>query len=53
MKNLELKDLYEGFRNPEVIKGYAKLIEQEAKLLKKPINIIFPKRLIDQKKGNC
>jgi hydrogenase expression/formation protein HypD len=40
MKNLELKDLYEGFRNPEVIKGYAKLIEQEAKLLKKPINIM-------------
>jgi len=40
MKDLELKDLYEGFRNPEVIKGYAKLIEEEAKLLKRPINIM-------------
>lgn len=40
MQNLELKDLYEGFRNPEVIKSYAKLIKKEAKLLKKPINIM-------------
>ena len=40
IKNIELKDLYEGFRNPEVIRGYAKLIEEEAKLLKKPINIM-------------
>lgn len=40
MRNLHLKDLYDGFRQPEVIKSYAKLIEQEAKKLSKPINIM-------------
>ena len=37
---LQLKDLYDGFRQPEVIKSYAKLIEQEADKLDKVINIM-------------
>lgn len=37
---LELKNLYDDFRKPETIKAYAKLIQQEAKKLKKPINIM-------------
>ncbi len=37
---LKLKDLYDGFRQPDVIKSYAKLIDEEAKKLKKPINIM-------------
>jgi hydrogenase expression/formation protein HypD len=40
MAELQLKDLYDGFRNPEVIKGFAKLIAEEAKKLPKPINIM-------------
>jgi hydrogenase expression/formation protein HypD len=40
MGELQLKDLYDGFRNPEVIQGFAKLINEEAKKLKKPINIM-------------
>ncbi len=40
MSELQLKDLYEGFRNPEVIKGFAKLISEEAKKLPRPINIM-------------
>lgn len=40
MKELELKDLYEGFRNPEVIRGLAKLIREEAQSLPRPINIM-------------
>lgn len=40
MSELQLKDLYEGFRNPEVIKGLAKLINQEAANLPRPINVM-------------
>ena len=40
MSELQLKDLYEGFRNPKVILGFAKLINEEAKKLKRPINIM-------------
>ncbi|WP_304543926.1 hydrogenase formation protein HypD [Sulfurimonas microaerophilic] len=40
MGELQLKDLYTGFRDPEVIQGYAKLIEEEAKKLSSPINIM-------------
>jgi len=40
MDKLNLKDLYDGFRQPEVIKSYAKLISQEALKLTKPINIM-------------
>jgi hydrogenase expression/formation protein HypD len=40
MTKLNLKDLYEGFRQPEVIKSYAKLIEEDAKKLGKSINIM-------------
>jgi len=37
---LVLKDLYHGFRQPQVIKSYAKLIDKEAKKLQKSINIM-------------
>jgi hydrogenase expression/formation protein HypD len=37
---LELKDLYDGFRQSDVIKKYATLIEKDAKQLSKPINIM-------------
>lgn len=37
---LQLKDLYSGFRDSEVIKSYAKLIEQEASNLNKSVNIM-------------
>ncbi|MEA3498017.1 MAG: hydrogenase formation protein HypD [Campylobacterota bacterium] len=37
---LNLKDLYDGFRQSDVIKSYAKLIEKEALKLQKPINIM-------------
>ena len=40
VSELQLKDLYDGFRNPEVIQGFAKLIKEEAKKLEKPINIM-------------
>lgn len=40
MSKLQLKDLYDGFRNPKVIKGFAQLINEEAKKLKNPINIM-------------
>ena len=40
MSLLELKDLYDGFRDPEVIKGFQKLIEQEAQKLPRTINIM-------------
>ena len=40
MSTLQLKDLYEGFRNPDVIRGLAKLIQEEAKELPRPINIM-------------
>ena len=39
-KKLQLKDLYLGFRDPEVIKSYAKLIEQEAAKLDGSVNIM-------------
>ncbi|MEA3354774.1 MAG: hydrogenase formation protein HypD [Campylobacterota bacterium] len=37
---LKLKDLYDGFRQPDVIRSYASLIEKESKKLKDPINIM-------------
>lgn len=40
MRQLELRDLYDGFRNPEVIKGYAKEIVEDAKKLSRPLNIM-------------
>ena len=40
MSELQLKDLYDGFRNPKVIQGFAKLINEEAKKLPRPINIM-------------
>ena len=40
MKELELKNLYDNFRDGETIKAYAKIIAQDAKKLEKPINIM-------------
>jgi len=40
MSSLELKDLYDGFRDPDVIKGYQKLIATEAQKLPRTINIM-------------
>ncbi len=40
MSSLQLKDLYDGFRDPEVIKGFQKLIAQEAEKLDRTINIM-------------
>jgi hydrogenase expression/formation protein HypD len=40
MRQLQLKDLYDGFRNPDVIKGLAKLIREEARSLPRPLNIM-------------
>jgi hydrogenase expression/formation protein HypD len=40
MAELELKNLYDDFRNGETIKAYAKIIAKDAKKLKKPINIM-------------
>ncbi len=40
MKRLELKNLYDDFRDGKTIKAYAKLIEQEAKKIKRNINIM-------------
>ena len=37
---IELKNLYEDFRDGETIKAYAKIIAKDAKKLKKPINIM-------------
>jgi len=37
---LELKNLYDDFRDGKTIKAYAKLIEEESKKLQKPINIM-------------
>ncbi len=37
---LELKNLYDDFRDAKTIKAYAKLIDEESKKLKKPINIM-------------
>jgi hydrogenase expression/formation protein HypD len=40
MNQISLKDLYDGFRQPEVIKSYKKLIDQEASKLIEPLNIM-------------
>ena len=40
MRELELLDLYKGFRNPEVIQAYAKLINEDAKKLNRTLNIM-------------
>ena len=40
MKKLELKNLYDNFRDGKTIQAYAKIIDQDAKKLKKPINIM-------------
>jgi len=37
---LNLKDLYDGFRQPEVIRSYAKMIDEEAQKLDNPIHIM-------------
>ena len=37
---LELKNLYDDFRDSDTIKGYAKIISEDAKKLSKPINIM-------------
>ena len=38
--SLELKNLYDDFRDGETIKAYAKIIAEDAKKLKNPINIM-------------
>lgn len=38
--SLELKNLYDDFRNSDTIKAYAKIINEDAKKLKEPINIM-------------
>lgn len=38
--SLQLKDLYDGFRDPEAIKALAKIIAEDAKKLKEPLNIM-------------
>lgn len=40
MKTLELKNLYDNFRDGDTIRAYAKMIAEDAKKLKKPINIM-------------
>ncbi|CAA6805246.1 MAG: [NiFe] hydrogenase metallocenter assembly protein HypD [uncultured Sulfurovum sp.] len=40
MAELELKNLYDNFRDGETIKAYARIIAEDAKKLKKPINIM-------------
>ena len=40
MLKLELKNLYDDFRDPSTIKALSRLIEEEAKKLEKPINIM-------------
>ena len=40
MKTLQLKNLYDDFRDGKTIQAYAKIIAQDAKKLKKPINIM-------------
>ena len=40
MSELELKDLYSGFRDPNTIKALAWAINQEAKKLKEPLKIM-------------
>lgn len=38
--SLQLKDLYDGFRNPEVIKALASQIQKEALTLPKKIRVM-------------
>ena len=40
MRKLQLKELYERFRDPATIKALAKLIEKEARSLEEPLNIM-------------
>ena len=40
MKKLQLKNLYDNFRDGKTIQAYAKIIAEDAKKLKKPINIM-------------
>jgi len=40
MKKLQLKNLYDNFRDGKTIQAYAKIIAQDAKKLKKSINIM-------------
>ena len=40
MRELQLKDLYDGFRNPNVIRALAHAIAQEAAKLKEPLHIM-------------
>ncbi len=40
MRELQLKDLYDGFRDAKTIKAYQKLIKEDAKKLEKNINIM-------------
>ncbi len=40
MSELELKDLYDGFRDPDTIKALAWAINEEAKHLKEPLKIM-------------
>jgi len=40
MAELELKNLYDDFRDGDTIKAYAQIIAEDAKKLKKPINIM-------------
>jgi hydrogenase expression/formation protein HypD len=40
MNELQLKDLYEGFRDSKTIKAYKKIIEEDAQKLDHPINIM-------------
>lgn len=40
MAELELKNLYDNFRDGDTIKAYARIIAEDAKKLKKPINIM-------------
>ena len=40
MSKLQLKDLYDRFRDPETIRALARLIEAEARNLERPINIM-------------
>ena len=40
MKNLQLKNLYDDFRDGETIKAYASIIAEDAARLERPINIM-------------
>jgi hydrogenase expression/formation protein HypD len=40
VRKLQLKELYERFRDPATIKALAKLIEKEARSLEEPLNIM-------------